>query len=1012
MSRRVLFLGFLLASLVSTSAAPPAWWASRGATDTNPPNDDSAVNQGQLKQFTQKAVQELNARIPGGAGADLNSLVNGWGQAYRAGGYNATNPLPTDFEAMNSGQLKWIANKVHARLVFAKYEDAVPAWLAQNPAADNQLVNLGQLKTVFNFDLTAPTGQLPEWWQKFYFNGQTGIDPNGDPDGDGLTTAQEQALGTKPDDPDSDDDVLNDSEDAVPLDSEINWRKTPESKYVWIEQIVLPTDNSGQLIAPVAVNKSGQILFPYYTAGEDGSSTDPPRNQLWDSAARQWTNLPYSGSQVIQIEAGLTFTADDQAGGFIDINDAGTVSGLARGGQRSPDTSVVGAHEISGTQAAMIWEKTGTPPAYGPPKYSIYHHTHPITSCPDCGSDFRNLCWSELDIGSHAGTKYRWRNWRVPGGRIGMDGSINLCANIIGSSYNLSPVWLLRDGATTSPILGAEIKHFGASQLDYLAQLGNGTAFAGAILDKNRALFVETYGAASASTLWLKDGVSVETIATIVPSLSSDQTDIILAPSKKNDNTDRLWIAAGSKVLLEKLAGGSGANRWSEPTSMGQGAIRLNSSGLAITAGTPAQGTVAAILPKLWRNGLYTDLNEMVSKPTTVTITEAIDLASNGIILVKAKEGAANKTGILMPIRVTGVNASISPVNLDAPDRGVDNISILADDRSGNGHQAEYWVMAPISNTNTVRFLTAASQALPVELSATNATFNPTILTSPDQQVIVTGTGTATSDAQLKLKIGTQEVQSPIGVKAMKKRNVKVTIHAVGLNVVPPETPVIPALGVIQTYLNSVFLHQLNAEITVTPGINEAPLGWDMGRASIFKLSGPGSEKLHEGNGTFDFTEADKLEQEDEYINSVLRDERADINVYVLTRHLLGWYAKDPGAGSLSGAVGMTRREPRVILIDGKQNEIITTIAHEIGHCMIGFGHPNPNPLAIAFAKLAGKPPPPRGPAPHDGVGTDEWKKRLMYSTTLPAPGKTMVKSEWDTAETWLTGLPYGRSTP
>ena len=48
----------------------------------------------------------------------------------------------------------------------------------------------------------------------------------------------------------------------------------------------------------------------------------------------------------------------------------------------------------------------------------------------------------------------------------------------------------------------------------------------------------------------------------------------------------------------------------------------------------------------------------------------------------------------------------------------------------------------------------------------------------------------------------------------------------------------------------------------------------------------------------------------------------------------------------------------------------------------------------------------------HDGVGTDEWKKRLMYSTTLPAPGKTMVKSEWDTAETWLTGLPYGRSTP
>ena len=483
-------------------------------------------------------------------------------------------------------------------------------------------------------------------------NGSRNVNNGPDGDNDGLTTAEEQALGTDPNAADSDNDLLNDSEDAVPLDSEINWKKSPESNYVWIEQIVLPTDNSGQLIAPVAVNSSGQILFPYYTAGEDGSSTDPPRNQLWNSAARKWTNLPLSGSQVIQIEAGLTFTADDQAGGFIDINDAGTVSGLARGGQRSPDTSIIGAHEISGTQAAMIWEKTGTPPAYGPPTYSIYHHTHPIISCPDCGSDFRNLCWSELDIGSHASTKYRWRNWRVPGGRIGMDGSTNLCANISGSSYNLSPVWLLRDGATTSPILGLEIKHFGASQLDYLTQLGTGTAFSGAILDKNRALFVETYGAASASTLWLKDGVNVETIATIVPSLSSDQTDIILAPSKRNDNTDRLWIAAGSKVLLEKLAGGSGANRWSEPTSMGQGAIRLNSSGLAITAGTPAQGTVAAILPKLWRNGLYTDLNKVASKPTPVTITEAIDLASNGIILVKATDNGVTKTGPLLPVEV------------------------------------------------------------------------------------------------------------------------------------------------------------------------------------------------------------------------------------------------------------------------------------------------------------------------------------------------------------------------
>jgi hypothetical protein len=233
---------------------------------------------------------------------------------------------------------------------------------------------------------------------------------------------------------------------------------------------------------------------------------------------------------------------------------------------------------------------------------------------------------------------------------------------------------------------------------------------------------------------------------------------------------------------------------------------------------------------------------------------------------------------------------------------------------------------------------------------------------------------------------------------------VKVTVHAVGLNAVPPEIPVVPDLGEIQNYLNSVFSLQINADISITPGPNDVPLGWDMGEASTFELSGPGSAGLHEGNGTFDFTDSDALEQEDQYINLTLHDENADINVYVLTRHLCGWVDLGGVVTPFSGAAGMTRRTPNVILIDGKQNEIITTIAHEIGHCMIDYGHPDPStdPLTIALAKLPGTKPPKRGPAPHDGIGTAEWKKRLMYSATLPVSGKTMMKSEWDAAETWL----------
>jgi len=134
-------------------------------------------------------------------------------------------------------------------------------------------------------------------------------------------------------------------------------------------------------------------------------------------------------------------------------------------------------------------------------------------------------------------------------------------------------------------------------------------------------------------------------------------------------------------------------------------------------------------------------------------------------------------------------------------------------------------------------------------------------------------------------------------------------------------------------------------------------------------------------------------------INLTLRDQNSDINVYMLTRHFIGWYVQGGVAIPGTGTVGITRRTPNVIVIDGKQNQIISILSHEIGHCMIGYGHPDP--ITDPLASL-GAPPQNRGVAPHDGLGTSEWEKRLMYSTVLPVSGRTMVKSEWDEAETWL----------
>ena len=157
-------------------AADPSWWSSPGSgvqgavvaqqVVTNDgvvitnyvPNNYAVVTQGQLKQFTVRAVDELNSNLTGGAGTSLNNLVHGWAQDYATNNYsNPTNAYapynPRDFTVMTAGQLKYVGNMVWTRLVAGGYTNALPAWLDTN-SADTQLANLGQLKSVYNFDLS------------------------------------------------------------------------------------------------------------------------------------------------------------------------------------------------------------------------------------------------------------------------------------------------------------------------------------------------------------------------------------------------------------------------------------------------------------------------------------------------------------------------------------------------------------------------------------------------------------------------------------------------------------------------------------------------------------------------------------------------------------------------------------------------------------------------------------------------------------------------------------------
>jgi hypothetical protein len=114
-----------------------------------------------------------------------------------------------------------------------------------------------------------------------------------------------------------------------------------------------------------------------------------------------------------------------------------------------------------------------------------------------------------------------------------------------------------------------------------------------------------------------------------------------------------------------------------------------------------------------------------------------------------------------------------------------------------------------------------------------------------------------------------------------------------------------------------------------------------------------------------------------------------------------------------TNATGLSNRENRICWVIGNPVEFmnssnllpydpvsgpVPTIAHEIGHILVGPGHPDQNYL----------------PGPGRLPGTDH-RQRLMCSGNVAKliPGKLLVKGEWDAAEGWLqTEEAAGRISP
>jgi hypothetical protein len=59
----------------------PSWWLPRGVLAEGQAADDYApVNQGQLKNIAKSAAAEMDAKLNGGAGLELQTLIQSLGQ--------------------------------------------------------------------------------------------------------------------------------------------------------------------------------------------------------------------------------------------------------------------------------------------------------------------------------------------------------------------------------------------------------------------------------------------------------------------------------------------------------------------------------------------------------------------------------------------------------------------------------------------------------------------------------------------------------------------------------------------------------------------------------------------------------------------------------------------------------------------------------------------------------------------------------------------------------------------
>jgi hypothetical protein len=308
-------------------------------------------------------------------------------------------------------------------------------------------------------------------------------------------------------------------------------------------------------------------------------------------------------------------------------------------------------------------------------------------------------------------------------------------------------------------------------------------------------------------------------------------------------------------------------------------------------------------------------------------------------------------------------------------------------------------------------------------MESDHATPDPATITLNNGKPTVLWRGSGvneTNENATTFKIGEHddEVDLPIGVKTMKYRKVKILIHYVTgarkdpdtgefINLKPPVTQI--TAQQIKDKLYEICSRQINAWFGDLETVSHI-IDWDIGVTSDwgnenYPITGNTLESYNRvfdkgGNADDDIDNLNPRPEESKLLSLINPQLDADIHVFLIG----GCWAIQShiGVGNVflpddDFAVGTADRERRVVFLATEkinavaisQQELLNSIAHEIGHVIIDDGHPDQG----------------SGPAPLPGTPHME---RLMFSNigqkaTANAIDKNLLaKAEWDAAEAWL----------